>query len=243
MDAADKLEPNDPASVPPLWPVVSDYIEFVHCDAVSFGWDPKGFRIYEPNGAKTKVFARFPLTRQGWFDCWAALERDFVDLAQATSQLVEGLSKSQPEGRSPGYPPGSRLNDDTLMFLSHLEPDESITASTRVIAVPFGTGSIPLAASRGLQVVVVQLCLTETRLLVWELDSFNRLTGEVLHTFRLADLIACEVKVGRGWVFKNCTIVLTDQDGSVHEFRAPKPIKSCLALAETLVRRVQPKGV
>ena len=74
---------------PPLWPLQSSsydgLVAFVESNGVKFGWERRGYRIYQETVVKYKILDRFPATQEGWTDCWNTIQQKYPSLAAALS--------------------------------------------------------------------------------------------------------------------------------------------------------------
>jgi hypothetical protein len=121
MDAEMGGKGLDPAK-PALWPThVAHFAHFAQSGDIVFDWDPGGYRIFRWGSFKNKVFARFPMTEEGWVQCWSALQTDYPDLAAA---VIEQIQLEQNK---------VRRRDLEQQFRDELLAAQTLTSVSRVV--------------------------------------------------------------------------------------------------------------
>jgi hypothetical protein len=100
MEKAEPSQDLESSGVPRLWPVLSPTIHrFVQAGDIFFGWEEKEYRIYKENLWRIRNLARFPLTEQGWAQCWATLQTDYPELARTVANRAS-LEQRKAEQRA-----------------------------------------------------------------------------------------------------------------------------------------------
>jgi hypothetical protein len=116
-------------------------------------------------------------------------------------------------------------------IVQHLERGESIVAAAKM-----AIGHFALAGGSN-RPTLVELCLTEGRLLIFEVEpSFNRCTGKLMNSIPISEISACDSQVGRYfWGPRYCRLSITLCDGGAHKFQASLPVKRAIVLSESLL--------
>jgi hypothetical protein len=95
METEDSHRGAERTELPPLWPVPSDYhMQYAVAGGVSFSWNSAGYNINKSTALRTKTLTGFPLTQEGWEQCWSTLQRDYPQLATAVKARSNDRQKS-----------------------------------------------------------------------------------------------------------------------------------------------------
>jgi len=79
--------PTDETRAPTLpWPMPHPY--FASVGHMKLGWNEGGFEILKLGVLRDEVDGIFPLSQEGWQQCWEVLVRDYPDLAEAARQAI-----------------------------------------------------------------------------------------------------------------------------------------------------------
>ena len=86
METTGSGEELESAELPGLWPLPwPSYNTFADVEGIYFGWSNRAYQLSKQGLLKDTKLARFPLTEEGWAQCWSTLRADYPDLANAVA--------------------------------------------------------------------------------------------------------------------------------------------------------------
>jgi hypothetical protein len=128
--------------------------------------------------------------------------------------------------------------DDNDRIAETLEPGESILAAANMAIGHWSTDRLLKAATRNVKPPVIRLCLTERRLLQFDVQrSSNICKGILVRSTPRAEITSTNAEIGRYfWGPKYCRLTIALSTETTFQFQAAYAVKRAVHLAEVLGR-------